>query len=64
MSNHVGNIEQQYELGTALLNQMTIFIKRYNWNETKVKVSDYFSVEQPDHQMTMFNIYPKYCTVG
>ena len=62
--NNVGNVEQEYEAATDLLNHMTSFIKRDHWNSTKIKVSDYVSVEQPNHQMTLFNPKPKYCISG
>ena len=42
-------------MGTALLNNMDSFIKRDHWNETKVNISDYVSVDKPDHQRNMFN---------
>ena len=47
--NNVGNVEQEYEAATDLLNHMTSFIKRDHWNSTKIKVSDYVSVEQSNH---------------
>ena len=50
VSNHVGNIEQEYEVGTDLLNQITSFITRDNQNEKKVKVLNYVSLDKPDHQ--------------
>ena len=59
--NNVGNIEQEYEAGTGLLNHMTSFIKGGNWNEMKVKVSDYVSVEQTDQQRKCFNPEQEYC---
>ena len=47
-----------------MLNHTTSFIKRDPWNENKVKVGDYISVEQPDHNKNTFNPHPKYFIVG
>ena len=57
--NNVGNVDQDSESGTDLLNHMTIFIKRYRWNQMWVNLSDYVYVDQPDHQRKMFNPDPK-----
>ena len=43
---------------------MTIFINRDNWNEKKLKVINYVSVEQPYHQRNVFNTYVKNFITG
>ena len=43
---------------------MDSFIKRDHWNETKVNISDYVSVDKPDHQRNMFNPQLKNCIAG